>query len=1156
MPKRYRYNLGVDLGIASIGTALVQVDKNNRPVGILDAGVRTFATPGGAGERRQKRLERKHLRRKKQRLAALQKLLRENALLPDSKANFEELIGKNPYVLRAQGVTSPFTNLHDLGRCLLHMAKFRGAGFLTQMEELNAKSDDEDIIDNETKSANDRQKTADSYRKLETECDDRNITLSQFFAERLNNKKPIRRRKFHVERKDVDYAVPRFLVKDEFKRIWTTQANHHPILTDSLREKIYKELFKEFPHAPYATGNCSLVPTEKRLPKMHRLSEQRRIYEQINNIRYLTPAGDFPLPRKVRDKLVILAFDKGKDLSKKEIKREIDVATQDKVIRINIDETSSKIKGFCQNQAFEDIPVWQNIRLEKRDEIIDFIAEPRRDPTDENSELLPDDEFIEKLCEKLCICRKVWEKRITTTINKLPPERSNLGISATKHILEKLIEGKITTEIFADGKEQKIWRPHTHRTAADACGFKAEEEELREKRGSFDFLPYYGEILSRDLTPIHPWHIKRATKEEARHGRLPNPVVHVALNQLRKVVNEIVKLYGKPQGIHIEMARELGMSAVKRGKFVKEQQFREKENQRIDQELKKLGLAPGRRNRTKYKLWEEQGSKSIFSLLPIEASEISSCEIEHLIPQSHGGTSSYINLALVHANENLAKGNLFPYEFLQNNFPDRFKERDKILAAKNFPKGKAWRFSKNAKEKYSIEGDEEQTDHRLTDTSYMAKLGARYLSMLCHDVVAVKGGTTAHLRHLWGLDGLEYEIAGLPVKKHLFDAQTGEVQIDPLTGYPARNPHWQAKPRIDHRHHALDALVTACTDRQMVKNIVLAEKRDQGKPNIDPPFGENTTNFRQQVLNALKSVLVAPKSEHGKAGQLHDATKYRILKKGEADLYRIKYRRSLDKIKTERNVSDILFNTNTIPLDNEATRTAYMQCQRIIQAIKQNYSKAEEDIAASDMADQRVGKKVTARNANVQERAVVGQAIKLAQDAGLLGSTYPKLDNKKLVAINEKLRFGFEPRNNYCMDFFENKGKVDWECITRFKANTSSIEALRKQRGHKLIWSLHINDVVEVTMTAELKEQLHASCPVGKCYFRVQQLAAGRIYFVFLHDARSVSKSTGNQENNVAWKADIGLTKVCKLATRKIELNPFGKIHRKHKKLWDGVKKT
>ena len=101
----------------------------------------------------------------------------------------------------------------------------------------------------------------------------------------------VRRRKGFVEDGSVDYAVPRFLVRQELRRIWECQRVFYPqLLTEELRQEVTELIFRDRPRAPYAVGLCSLDPDsgERRLPRMHRLAELRRIYEQINNIRFRT----------------------------------------------------------------------------------------------------------------------------------------------------------------------------------------------------------------------------------------------------------------------------------------------------------------------------------------------------------------------------------------------------------------------------------------------------------------------------------------------------------------------------------------------------------------------------------------------------------------------------------------------------------------------------------------------------------------------------------------------------------------------------------------------------------------------------------------------------------------------------------------------------
>jgi CRISPR-associated endonuclease Csn1 len=1169
MVQHYRYRLGVDMGIASIGTALVQIDSEGFPLKILDMGVRTFSTPEGAAERRTKRLERKHIRRKRQRLAKVRRILQEHGLLPTDTENLKQLILKDPYSLRALAATDKVSRLEDMGRCFLHMAKFRGAGFLTQQEEAAEQaSGDEDTGGSSNK---DKQKTANLYRKLEDAVRAEKQTLSQYLVELLKKKEPVRRRKFLVDQNKIEHAVPRFLVKEEFRRIWETQRGFYPELTEGMEDAIYRAIFQDFPHAPYAIGNCTLLPRNKdnsenkRLPRMHRLAEKRRIYEQINNIRYNTPEGECFLSRDLRDSLVKLAYDKGQTLGKKLLKDEITTATGWKVLSVNLGDDTN-IKGFCHVKAFADIPTWHDMSEAEQDAVISFIAEPALNPADPASELYPEDEFLKKLCVMLRLEGAKAEEVASRAIALLAKDRSNLGLAATSRILGKLITGYEEDVPTATGATQTVWRAHTHRSAADACGFSAEEERLRDLQGSYATLPYYGEILRHDVTTIHPWHKKNAAPEEEQWGRIPNPVVHVALNQLRKVVNEIVRLYGKPASIHVEFARELGMSAINREALIKEMQKNAGENERITNELIEFGLTPSRTNRIKYKLWKEQGQRSLYSLKTIEVSDITACEIDHLIPRSKGGTDSMMNLCLCFADENKAKGDMYPYEMIQKTALEEWKEISKIISEK-LPKAKARRFSSDAATLYPPDaphGDsEEQAGSALTDTRYMAKMGARYLWALCSDVVAVKGRITSDLRHLWGLDGLEYELFGLPINEHIVDEQTGEVTLNPATGYPARNPLWVRKPRIDHRHHALDALVVACTTRGMVARLMRDEKSGKRPANFPVPFGDCAAAFRAQALQALQQVTPSPKAEHGTAGQLHDATKYRILRprpaKGD---YLIRYKNPLDKITDKKGVANIMFNANTISLDDEAVKKDAARCQAIISTIERYYPAAEDTLAAQQAAPQS-GKLLRVMEGKAKEKAVVQKTIQLAQQAGQLRRSYPSLSHKSLVAINEALQFGYEPRSNYCMDFYESPdGKVGWECITRIDANDSGFVPKWKEAGGKHIWSLRIDDVIEVTPTDGLRQKLGSFCPSGKVYLVVQKMSEGRLQCNLLQDARpkngrnpAVQAGLTEHTEYTRWDTGgIGLKSYCEFSARKIEISPFGKILRKHKRLWSGKK--
>lgn len=106
-------------------------------------------------------------------------------------------------------------------------------------------------------------------------------------------------------------------------------------------------------------------------------------------------------------------------------------------------------------------------------------------------------------------------------------------------------------------------------------------------------LPYYGELLFERIgtgtgvldDPI-----------EKRWGRAPNPTVHVALNELRRVVNAIIDQHGAPSEIVIETLRDLGRSAVQKREVEREQRRNQDANDRRKNDLAELGFPVSGRN--------------------------------------------------------------------------------------------------------------------------------------------------------------------------------------------------------------------------------------------------------------------------------------------------------------------------------------------------------------------------------------------------------------------------------------------------------------------------------------------------------------------------------------------------------------------------------
>ena len=96
--------------------------------------------------------------------------------------------------------------------------------------------------------------------------------------------------------------------------------------------------------------------------------------------------------------------------------------------------------------------------------------------------------------------------------------------------------------------------------------------------------------------------------------------------------------------------------------------------------------------------------------------------------------------------------------------------------------------------------DTEERDflsRQLNETRYIARLARTYLSTTGAEVWVTPGRLTADLRHRWGLNS----VLGDHNREEAFERD---------------------KNRNDHRHHALDAVVVAMTDRALLQKVAAA----------------------------------------------------------------------------------------------------------------------------------------------------------------------------------------------------------------------------------------------------------------------------------------------------------------------------------------------
>lgn len=335
----FRYRLGIDVGVASLGIAILELKDTNSTeteeshYHIVGGSVRTYPIPEGAAERREKRGMRRNIERRERRLDRLSDLLAAHGVGSRRKTVPKKILDLSPIKLRAKASREKIELAH-LSRALLHMARHRGS---SAFRELTIKGDEE------------KRQTADGIKTLRKEMKAKGLdTYGQYLRWREKKNLPIRinQEKMAAGKDGYAYYPHREMLNEEFHIIWDKQAKFHTeVLTLELKHKVEDELFFQRAISSPPSGKCPYFPDEIRLPRTSRLFQVRRIYEETNHLRFSGKNGEsIHYGITERDKIVdrLMA---GEDLTFAEIKKTIDLKRTDKV-SIEDTETRKGIAGY------------------------------------------------------------------------------------------------------------------------------------------------------------------------------------------------------------------------------------------------------------------------------------------------------------------------------------------------------------------------------------------------------------------------------------------------------------------------------------------------------------------------------------------------------------------------------------------------------------------------------------------------------------------------------------------------------------------------------------------------------------------------------------------------------------------------------------------
>lgn len=267
----------------------------------------------------------------------------------------------------------------------------------------------------------------------------------------------------------------------------------------------------------------------------------------------------------------------------------------------------------------------------------------------------------------------------------------------------------------------------------------------------------------------------------------------------------------------------------------------------------------------KYKLWLEQGYISPYTgkLIPLSDLFTTKYQIEHIIPQSRLFDDSLSNKVICESEVNDLKGNKTALEFILKN-EDRIVtltggKTVKIFTKEAYNQHITSYYSKNkSKQKRLLSEDipEKFIERQLNDTKYISKIIKNLLSKIVREddeqevtskhIVSLNGSITSRMKQDWGLNDVWNKIVTprferlnaitnssdfgkLEFKKDEF-GNTGKQVFQ--TTVPDAIAKGFSKKRIDHRHHALDALVIACVNRTHINYLNNLNAKDENDKTI------------------------------------------------------------------------------------------------------------------------------------------------------------------------------------------------------------------------------------------------------------------------------------------------------------------------------------
>lgn len=302
----------------------------------------------------------------------------------------------------------------------------------------------------------------------------------------------------------------------------------------------------------------------------------------------------------------------------------------------------------------------------------------------------------------------------------------------------------------------------------------------------------------------------------------------------------------------------------------------------IPEEIERISklAQPSGSELTRYKLWLEQRYRSPYTgeTIPLNKLFTPAYEIEHIIPQSRYFDDSLSNKVICEAAVNTEKANQTGLEFIKNHHGQIIEtgsgKKVRIFSEDEYQEFVKKHYNKNRgkRNKLLLEDiPEKMIERQMNDTRYISKFVMQLLSNIVREetskddgvnsknVLACTGQITSALKNDWGLNDIWNDII-LPRFERLNELTRSqnfttynERYQKYLPAVPFELQKGFQKKRIDHRHHAMDALVIACATRNHINYM-----------NNQNALEKNKSKEQKQIVRVdLRNILCDKKYNDG-----------------------------------------------------------------------------------------------------------------------------------------------------------------------------------------------------------------------------------------------------------------------------------------------------